>query len=42
MTRNSNRLMFFKAFSGALTKGTVIPGYLIILKLLKIIAEAII
>lgn len=36
------RLMFFKAFSGALTKDTVIPGYPIILKLLKIIAQAVI
>jgi len=34
--------MFFKAFSGALTKATEIPGYPIILKLLKITAEAVI
>lgn len=34
--------MFFKAFSAALTKDTVIPGYHIILKLLKIIVEAVI
>lgn len=36
------RLMFFKAFSGALTKDTLTPGYPIILKCLKMIEEAVI